>query len=213
MENQEKKPSQIIVQLQELQRKIKVAKNRRNDFGGFDYRSCGDILESIKPLLGESLIITLIDDVQMVGNRYYVKATANLINIYGEVISVSAFAREVENRVKMDESQITGSASSYARKYALSGLLALDDNKDADTQSNLNKGKVAAIKENATKEVSSGAMESIKKTIASIKKLSPSKAQPKLLELRSKINSSKHLTKKQSDDLLLLIDESLISYE
>lgn len=121
-----------------VQSQLKAPKNQRNDFGGFNYRSCEDILEAVKPLLkAEGLCLTITDDIVMLGDRYYVKATATLTD--GErSLPNQAFAREPEERAKMDGSQVTGSASSYARKYALNGLFAIDDTKDADA---LNNGK------------------------------------------------------------------------
>lgn len=124
-----------------VQSQLKAPKNQRNDFGGFNYRSCEDILEAVKPLLkAEGLCLTITDDIVMIGDRYYVKATATLTD--GErSLPNQAFAREPEERAKMDGSQVTGSASSYARKYALNGLFAIDDTKDADA---LNNGPDAA---------------------------------------------------------------------
>lgn len=139
-----------------VQSQLKAPKNQRNDFGGFNYRSCEDILEAVKPLLkAEGLCLTITDDIVMLGDRYYVKATATLTD--GErSLPNQAFAREPEERAKMDGSQVTGSASSYARKYALNGLFAIDDTKDADTLNNgqdaakgkdFDKGKAKAIAE------------------------------------------------------------------
>lgn len=122
-----------------VQSQLKVPKNQYNDYGGFKYRSCEDILEAVKPLLQkEGLYVTIADDIVVIGERFYVKATATLSD--GEnSISNQAFAREDAAKKGMDGSQVTGTASSYARKYALNGLLAIDDTKDADT---LNNGKV-----------------------------------------------------------------------
>lgn len=124
-----------------VQSQLKAPKNQRNDFGGFNYRSCEDILEAVKPLLkAEGLFLTITDDIVVLGDRYYVKATATLTD--GErSLSNQAFAREPEERAKMTDSQVTGAASSYARKYALNGLLAIDDTKEADA---LNNGKAKA---------------------------------------------------------------------
>lgn len=116
--------TQII--LTKIQKVLKAPKNQFNKFGGYNYRSCEDILEAVKPFL-ESVPVTITDELVLIGNRYYVKATVT----FGE-ISVSAYAREEENKKGMDASQITGSASSYARKYALNGLFLIDDTKDAD---------------------------------------------------------------------------------
>jgi hypothetical protein len=119
-----------------VQSQLKVPKNQYNDYGGFKYRSCEDILEAVKPLLQkEGLYVTIADDIVVIGERFYVKATATLSD--GEnSISNQAFAREDAAKKGMDGSQVTGTASSYARKYALNGLLAIDDTKDA-----LNNGK------------------------------------------------------------------------
>lgn len=121
-----------------VQSQLKVPKNQYNDYGGFKYRSCEDILEAVKPLLQkEGLYVTIADDIVVIGERFYVKATATLSD--GEnSISNQAFAREDAAKKGMDGSQVTGTASSYARKYALNGLLAIDDTKDADA---LNNGK------------------------------------------------------------------------
>lgn len=117
-----------------IQSKLKAPKSQFNRFGKFKYRKAEDILEAVKPLLSEqgcTLIIT--DDIVMVGNRIYVKATATIKNGKGDTETTTGFAREEETKSGMDGSQITGAASSYARKYALNGLFAIDDNQDSDT--------------------------------------------------------------------------------
>ena len=118
-----------------IQLDLKAPKSKRNNFGNYNYRSCEDILEAVKPLLAANMCsLTLDDDVLCIGDRVYVKATATLTDhAEGATISTHAFAREAETKKGMDESQITGTASSYARKYALNGLFAIDDTKDADT--------------------------------------------------------------------------------
>lgn len=122
--------------LQQIQQKLKAPKNQRNSFGGYNYRSCEDILEALKPVLAEfNAAVLLSDEIVQMGTRWYVKATATL-KTETESVSVTAYAREAENRKGMDDSQITGSASSYARKYALNGLFGIDDTKDADTMDN-----------------------------------------------------------------------------
>ena len=119
-----------------IQSDLKAPKGQTNSFGGYKYRSCEDILEAVKPLLKEQgLVLTIHDDVVEVGGRVYVKATAT-VQVGGEAIATTAFAREAETKKGMDEAQITGSASSYARKYALNGLFCIDDTKDADTRDN-----------------------------------------------------------------------------
>lgn len=123
--------------LVELQSRLKAGKTKFNAFGKYSYRSCEDILEAVKPLLKElGMALTISDDIVEVGGRVYVKATATLSNDEGYVSQSTAFAREPEMKKGMDESQITGCASSYARKYALNGLLAIDDTRDADTMDN-----------------------------------------------------------------------------
>lgn len=128
----------LIQKLNVIQTKLKAPKNQWNEFGKYNYRNCEDILESVKPLLNETRTsLTLSDEMISVGNRNYVKATATLYdNESDAVIEVTANAREEETKKGMDGSQITGSASSYARKYALNGLFAIDDTKDADSQNN-----------------------------------------------------------------------------
>ena len=117
-----------------IQRDLKAPKGQYNSFGKYRYRSCEDILEAVKPLLNENgCFLTLSDEVIAVGDRIYVKAIATLTNSEGIQISVSALAREEDQKKGMDGSQITGTASSYARKYALNGLFCIDDTKDADT--------------------------------------------------------------------------------
>lgn len=114
-----------------IQQTLNAPKNQRNNFGGYNYRSAEDILEAVKPLL-QNITLTVSDEIVLIGNRYYVKATATLSD--GEdVISVTAYAREEESKKGMDASQLTGATSSYARKYALNGLFCIDDAKDPDT--------------------------------------------------------------------------------
>lgn len=116
-----------------IQSKLKATKGRWNSFGKYHYRSCEDILESVKPLCAEEGCILLIaDEMVLVGERYYIKATATLKTPDGE-FTTTGYARESDDKKGMDASQITGTASSYARKYALNGLFCIDDNKDADT--------------------------------------------------------------------------------
>lgn len=129
--------------LNEIQQKLKAPKGQFNSFGEYAYRSCEDILEAIKPLLGEATL-TISDDIVLIGNRYYVKATVTLKDDKEEV-SNTAFAREEEDKKGMAGSQITGAASSYARKYALNGLFCIDDTKDADTMDNSKKEKKTPV--------------------------------------------------------------------
>ena len=117
-----------------IQTKLKAPKSQRNSFGNYNYRSCEDILEAVKPLLDEfKVALTIKDEIILIGERYYIKATATLIDIdTGDTTETSAYARESAEKRGMDASQVTGATSSYARKYALNGLFAIDDNKDAD---------------------------------------------------------------------------------
>lgn len=131
----------MIEKLLKIQQELKVPKNRRNTFGNYNYRSCEDILEAVKPLCHrEGLTLVITDEMVEVGGRVYVKATAFLSD--KEVTSqASGWAREAETKKGMDEAQITGSASSYARKYALNGLFAIDDVADADATNTHDKDK------------------------------------------------------------------------
>lgn len=120
-----------------IQSELKAPKTQVNNFGGYKYRKAEDILEAVKPLLAkQKCTLTITDDIVMVGNRIYVKATATIKNEKGEVETSTGWAREEESKKGMDASQITGASSSYARKYALNGLLAIDDNADSDTTNN-----------------------------------------------------------------------------
>lgn len=124
----------IHLELSKVQGALRAAKDKKNDFGNYSYRSAESIMQALKPHLGENVVI-ITDSIEEIAGRFYVKATAIYAN-GKEKIEVSAFAREALNKKGMDEAQITGSASSYARKYALNGLFLIDDNKDADTQDN-----------------------------------------------------------------------------
>ena len=124
----------VLQKLLKVQMELKAPKNQYNEFGKFYYRSCEDILEGTKPLCEKyNCLILLTDTIKMVGDRIYVEATATFFDIEScECIVAVACAREEDKKDKMDRSQTTGSASSYARKYALNGLLQIDDVKDAD---------------------------------------------------------------------------------
>lgn len=125
----------IYAALMAVQAELKAPKNQHNSFGKYDYRSAEDIIEAVKPLLKENgLFLNMSDDIVLIGDRYYVKATVKVVDVVtGESVQTSALARESAQKKGMDESQVTGTASSYARKYALNGLFAIDDNRDADT--------------------------------------------------------------------------------
>ena len=161
---------EINIKLMNIQQELKAPKGQYNSFGKYSYRSCEDILEAVKPLLKrEKVVLTISDELQYIGNRYYIKATATLIDTESEAtISNSAYAREEETKKGMDGSQITGASSSYARKYALNGLFGIDDNKDSDTTN-------ISSKEDEPKE--------------------EKKASPKQIELIQKYYQGENLTK------------------
>lgn len=130
----------------EVQSELRAPKNQRNDYAGYRYRSCEDILEAVKPLLiARGLLLSLQDEIVQVGSRYYVRATASVTD-GDKTLSASAYAREAEVKKGNDEAQITGAASSYARKYALNGLFCIDDVKDTDA---MNKGDASPRKAQA----------------------------------------------------------------
>lgn len=148
----------IHEKLAAIQREIKAPKNLKNTFGGYMYRNAESILEAFKPYLDKYKVsLVLYDRIDQIGERYYVVATAKLIDIEeGESICATAYARESAEKKGMDDSQITGAASSYARKYALNGLFLLDDTKDADTD------------EFANQQIEKNASQAQKRTIKSI---------------------------------------------
>lgn len=125
----------IYEKLLNVQTKLKAPKSQFNKFGGYNYRNCEDILEAAKPICKEvNALVWLTDNIVMVGERYYVEATATFVDIEsGEKLLAVAYAREEESKKGMDGSQVTGASSSYARKYALNGLFDIDDTKDSDT--------------------------------------------------------------------------------
>lgn len=134
----------IIQKLQRVQRALNAPKSQLNKFGGYKYRSVEDIQEAAKPLLEkEGCIIIIKDDIAEIAGRVYVKATAYFCDGESTAIETTAYAREALSRKGMDDSQVTGSASSYARKYALGGLLLIDDSKDADNRDNSDQGDLA----------------------------------------------------------------------
>lgn len=125
----------IYEKLAKIQSTLKAPKGQYNAFGKYKYRNCEDILEAVKPLLAEVKAVVIIgDELELIGSRFYVKATARFIDCETDAqITNTAYAREEDTKKGMDGSQITGASSSYARKYALNGLFAIDDTKDSDT--------------------------------------------------------------------------------
>ena len=134
-----------------IQTELKAPKSQFNKFGGYNYRNCEDILEAVKPLCAKHDVMPLLsDEIVMIGERYYVKGIAKITDGKDEIVT-TAFARESVDKKGMDESQITGSASSYARKYALNGLFCIDDTKDADFMDNSQNKKPVSTPAQTTK--------------------------------------------------------------
>lgn len=150
-----------------IQQGLKCNKGQYNSFGKYKYRSCEDILESVKPLLlANKCILTLSDELVYLGDRYYIKATATIKNIEtNEVVSNTAYAREEETKKGMDGSQITGTSSSYARKYALNGLFCIDDTKDADTDEFANQTQPFNLFVDPNKNIDSTKVQALKASI------------------------------------------------
>lgn len=142
-----KQQSPIFITLQSIQQKLVAPKGQYNSFGKYSYRSAEDILEALKPILQEhDAVLILQDGIVQIGDRYYVEATATLYAV-GETIGTTAYAREDDSKKGMDGSQVTGAASSYARKYALNGLFMIDDNKDPDTDEYHNQNNQGSSKQ------------------------------------------------------------------
>ena len=133
----------LLEKLMNIQTELQAPKGQFNSFGKYNYRNCEDILEALKPSLKKhNCVVTLKDELVMIGDRYYVKATATIKDAESDGIeSTVAYAREEESKKGMDGSQVTGASSSYARKYALNGLFAIDDNKDSDSTNTHGKDK------------------------------------------------------------------------
>ena len=177
--------------LNNIQNELIVPKNQFNSFGKYKYRSCEDILEGLKiPLKKYNACVVLSDEMVMVGDRYYIKATAKLICKEG-TIETTAYARESLDKKGMDDSQITGTASSYARKYALNGLFAIDDEKDADAREP-EKPKTESKVEMITSEQVKALHTLITKT----------ETNPEDIKKQYKVSSSKELTKKQASEVI-----------
>jgi hypothetical protein len=128
--------------LSKVQKELNAPKNRRNNFGNYNYRNCEDIVEAVKKVMPENCAVTLSDDIWLVGDRFYVKATATFY-CGEEAVVVTAYARESTEKKGMDAAMCTGAASSYARKYALNGLFAIDDSDDIDSHDNRDEPKQA----------------------------------------------------------------------
>jgi hypothetical protein len=153
-----------------IQSELKAPKGQVNNYGGYKYRSCEDILEAVKPLLkANGCILTITDSVEQVGERYYIKAEATLSDTKTEAsLTNVAYAREEEVKKGMDASQITGTASSYARKYALNGLFLIDDTKDADTDEHAKQTGAEKKEKTAAKKATPKQIELVKSLVKDI---------------------------------------------
>ena len=137
--------------LAELQNELHAPKSQYNSFGKYSYRKCEDILEAVKPLLlKHKMTLTISDEIVFLGGRYYIKATCTLLTDDGIVYECYGWAREEEDKKGMDQSQITGAASSYARKYALNGMFLIDDSVDSDQTNNHEKENQPAASKKQT---------------------------------------------------------------
>lgn len=192
--------------LKKIQQELKAPKNQMNSFGGYKYRSAEDILEAVKPLLAKhGAELTLSDDIVEVGGRIYVKATATLTD-GKEQATVHAFAREPEEKRGMDASQITGTASSYARKYALNGLFLIDDTKDADTdefRKQTDGNQQPAKQQQPAKKVTKATVDTIEGLIAQT-----NSDRPKLLAF-FKVNKLEDLTAEQAKKCVAMLKSKL----
>jgi len=205
----------IYEKLLNIQAELKAPKNQYNSFGKYNYRSCEDILEGLKPLLIKYKATLIIDDeIVQIGDRYYVKATATLIDIEGEgreCISSTAFAREDEKKTGMDLSQLTGSTSSYARKYALNGLFCIDDTKDSDATNNHGKNQEQAPVDENKKAIENNSLASEKQLNLIYKlvkdKNYSSESMAKYISEAFGKKSSKELTKKEASELIKMLNE------
>ena len=187
----------IYAKLSQIQQELKAPKKQFNKFGGYNYRNCEDILEAVKPIAAKyETVVLLADELVNIGERYYVKATARLVDVTdGSEVANTAFAREEESKKGMDGSQVTGASSSYARKYALNGLFAIDDTKDSDFT---NTGDVTPKKDLAT-PVQLGKIAAYKITAKLIKKY--------------KLTKIEELTREQATEALQLWEDYLKSKE
>ena len=144
----------VYQKLAEVQKELKAPKGQHNKFGNYDYRSCEDIIEAAKPLcIANGLVLNVSDSIKYIGERYYIEATATVTDIDDDKqVEITAFAREAEDQKGMAAAQVTGSTSSYARKYALNGLFGIDDTKDDDTKDKPKKDEAPKDKKEAPKD-------------------------------------------------------------
>lgn len=162
----------IYEKLLSIQTELKAPKSQYNSFGKYNYRNCEDILEAVKPLCAKYKAVSVMgDEVIQIGERYYIKSTARLIDLESEgVVENTAYAREEAEKKGMDGSQVTGASSSYARKYALNGLFAIDDTKDSDTTNNGQTAKTEEWKLTKSELVQVYGVKNAEATIAALEK-------------------------------------------
>ncbi|MFL8888660.1 ERF family protein [Helcococcus kunzii] len=200
----------IFEKLTMIQQELKAPKGQYNGFGKYNYRNAEDILEAVKPLLSKYKVTQLIgDDVKLIGDRYYINAEIKLINAEktDEIITVNAYARESIAKKGMDESQITGATSSYARKYALNGLYAIDDTKDVDTDEYRNQANNKAKKEEKEQKNDANRL-ATDNEIAYIFEANPNINTEKIKEIVKNVTgkaSTKGMTISQVNDVIIKI--------
>lgn len=188
----------IYGKLAAIQQELKAPKDKKNTYGGYNYRSAEGILEALKPVLARhEATVVLTDELVQVGDRYYVKATAALWSTTDtDVVTANGWAREAEVKKGMDDSQITGTASSYARKYALNALLLIDDTKDADTdeyQKETHPEKISSDQMKLILALADQAQVDLGKVLGGkeLGKLSAARADQLIAALKEKANGSK----------------------
>lgn len=190
--------------LQKIQQELEAPKSQYNDFGGYSYRSCEDILKSVKPLLDDTdTTLRLSDELIEVGGKVYVKATVKITD-WEDTIEATANAREAQNKKGMDDSQMTGTASSYARKYALNGLFAIDDVKDSDATNKHNSKKRNSKSKDDDKDRLNNLNKTPKGKKKTIKELVSSKyddGEKAVKDLRKKYKVSKKVAKKVREEV------------
>ena len=189
----------IVEKLSAIQVELKAPKGQYNSFGKYNYRSCEDILEGVKPLLDKYRVaLTLNDEIVLVGDRFYVKATATLHD-GDQVLSATAYARESEDKKGMDSAQLTGATSSYARKYALNGLFSIDDTKDADATNDHGKSNTQGASSKASKGPSKVSEAQIKRLVAIAFKKGYNAEQLSGMVYKKYQKSTNNLTKEEYD--------------
>lgn len=214
----------VLNKLFKIQQELKVPKNQRNTFGNYNFRNCEDIMEASKPICAKNnCLLICSDETKQIGERYYVEATATLYDLDSEEkISTTASAREEDTKKGMDASQITGASSSYARKYALNGLLQLDDNKDADTNEykrHQEKDKQKPTTKKVDKPVEMIDANQVKVIHTLFNKIEKSETQvfknftndtaKENVYKQYKITSSKELTKENADKMIELLKKKV----